>query len=1323
MEYLSKFIKIIACTLIMTACFTVGSYAEITVLNSNANGMVISYHPAEPQIDSLYANDKIYRVFKYDRHSFRNQAGAPLIPSKSIYFAAPEGITPAVEIIDTAIHTRSNTIIAPNPETVPDGGGFTTNIYKEDPSLYAMSGYIPGSFARLGRKNTIDGIAVWELILTPVLFDAYKSSVAISDSFNINISWGALKSLKAVKPHRIPDYVINSATFSDIADKTLIMKKAETASSPFASGEWYKITLYESGIYSITGAEMQNAGFRAGDVAAGEIHMYYGGGKTIEIKPGEQLTTDDFREIAIRIDDGGDGRFDVQDKIIFFGEALSRFVLEPDNIHPEYQNYPYAEEGENAYWILVSGEGTPKRMEYTGESLSENITPKTTYRELIHIEHENYLEWIDKYNIESGIEWFWESISSGTEQFLFKAPGIAESDTALLRIGFRNGKEKGEDRSIKTHDIGLRVNNEKTFSFSINTSKERYVDVILRNQLKSDNNMLYIWRKSGTPDKNIRLDWIELDYEKELLLSNNKLEFFVTGSGEPAQFKVANSSSATEIYDITDPFNLKQFSVFENGTKTITFQKTIPTGKTSHYALCIPGDYLSVSSISQKSRSTLRNPVNGADYIIITHRNFSDQANRLANWRSIDSQIDPLSTIDLDVVDNYDEYSWGFFDPAAIRDFLKYAWINYNPPVKYCCSFGDTTFKYKNLSENQAGKNFLPTYTYLFMDKGILTDDYFSWFDIFNIPYIAIGRLCANDREEATVLVDKIIEYERNPQNGLWHNRVLLIADDELVFQGKVDKYNLEFTRNIEQIDTGGYIPDFLDRKKMMLIEYPIKNLRKPEVTEDLIETINDGYVIINYIGHGNNDVLAHEYILRGSRDIERINNGAKLPLIIVFSCAVGQFDKPDNISLAEMLNLRKEGGCVAIIAATRFTQNFQNVDLNQTFYSYLFDRNLNPDYRIGYALMKGKYEHNNDSNSDKYILFGDPATRLMIPRYGFNVAAVDTLYRLQKLDISGNVTDLSENVAYEGKLNIKAYGSKIHKTYTVSGITVNYTMPGKTFFNGEIGISGENFTVSFVIPKDLQSDVTAIKQYRKESQIILFASGDTNEASKVLDDFYIGGIYQLAPEDITGPVIKLTFDGKSFDDGDYIRRQPAMTAEITDDSGINIMGNRGHNIKLLIDKTEVIVLTDRLKTMNGYSNGVIDYTLPVLSPGEHDLEFTAYDSYNNASKKSVKAQVVGSETGDITIQNLLNFPNPMGSDGTTFTFSLNDDARTSNIKIYSQSGRLVDNVKFKADYGFNQIYWKPPFVLANGVYFYKLSIVSINGRKSSKIEKIVVMR
>jgi hypothetical protein len=283
--------------------------------------------------------------------------------------------------------------------------------------------------------------------------------------------------------------------------------------------------------------------------------------------------------------------------------------------------------------------------------------------------------------------------------------------------------------------------------------------------------------------------------------------------------------------------------------------------------------------------------------------------------------------------------------------------------------------------------------------------------------------------------------------------------------------------------------------------------------------------------------------------------------------------------------------------------------------------------------------------------------------------------------------------------------------------------MPGKTFYKGEIDITGDSFNAAFVAPLDLQSDISGSAEFPKESKIFLFASGGDEEATGVIEDFYIGGIMPDAPEDNSPPDITVSFDGNEFNEGDYIRRQPSMMITLRDDSGINILGNRGHNIKLLIDKTESIVLTNALKTVNSYTEGAIEYVLPVQALGEHTFQVTAYDNYNNSAKKIIQTQVVGSESGDVTITDLLNYPNPMGTDGTTFTFNLNDDARHADIKVYSQSGRLVDTARFSAAYGFNQVYWKPPVVIANGVYFYKLNIVSMNGRKTSKIEKLVVMR
>jgi len=1273
--------------------------ADISLKSSSLSRLVISYRPLLSPIDTLRVNDTSYTLFQYDNHTTINPPGAPSLPVKTVYFAAPQDVVPVVETENLSQSIVPGIVLLPVPRLTKDESGFTVEVHEEDPAFYALSGYRPRRFAELGNNTNLASITIWRLILTPVLYDARASTAAIADSFDVNISFGSSKITPHMLPKRIPEYVINHELF----EKMAVEKPISTVTNPFTTGDWYRIKLSQNGIYRITGEELGQAGFPTDTVHSDEIRMYYGGGRLLSNVPYE-ITTDDFQETSIKINDNGDGIFNINDSIDFYGEALSRFILKADTTRPEFQNHLYSDD--NYYWLTFSNEGVPKRMESTGETPQDNIEAHTTYRYLKHIEHENIIE-----NVEdghpTGIEWYWDAISTQTRSYSFNAPGIVYGTKANVRIAFIQQMNKVE------HNIDIYINTSHFSSHVFPNVEKGFIDIIYETTLQSKNNVLNINRKHDGTKKSIHLDWIDVEYERELALESNKLEFFWTGDGTPTLFTIPKVfRSSIKVFDTTDPYNVREnnFSVYDNVKNTLKFQTTVPNGKVSRFTLCDPRSYLQVSSIAKKSRSNLRNPAVKANYFIITHEMFLDEANELAEWRSRDSHLDPLTPMVVNVADIYDEFNWGVLDPMSIRDFLKFSWEN-NAQRKrfYCCIFGDTIYKYKNLTENQAGKNFVPTYMGMDANGPVTSDDYYGCFNIIGLPSFSFGRLCATDKESAQILVDKIIEYERNPEQGLWHNRVLLIADDETGEGGFGNE--LVHSTDIESLDNPAYIPSSMERMKIMLIEYPLKNFRKPEVTEDLLSAFHDGYITASFIGHGNNNLLAHEHILVGARDIERFNNASRQPLFTVFSCTVGNFAQLDNISLAEMLHLRKGGGCIGVIAATSRTYSLKNIALNKSLFINLFDRKINPDHRIGYGLLKAKLDVI-DENSNRYILLGDPATRLMIPGYGFTVASVDTIYRLQKLDLSGCINDGNNPLSYNGTLHIRALGTKKHKKYK----TQSYTQPGKTFYFGEIPISENHFDAALVIPKDIPSG-------GKESSIHFFATGQEVEAAGSIDEIYIGGLYEQAPDDRNGPEIQLAFDGKNFDDGDYISRQPSLQATISDPSGINVYGNRGHNITILTDKTDIVILTNRFKSVKGYTTGMFEYSLPILSPGEHSFEITVYDTYNNVTKKRVSSYVVGSETGDISILNLLNYPNPMDSEGTTFAFSLTDEARYAEIKIYSQSGRLVDTLKFNAEYGFNMVKWKPLYTIANGVYFFKLTVKSLNGRKSSKIEKLVVMR
>lgn len=1302
----SKLIIAYSASMLIFGLVTTCSSASTDVRSVDPNGLSLSYRPVCSYIDTVQTNGKSYSLFSYDGHSINASPGMPQIPSTSIFFASPSGTIPGVDISGFSWSERSGVILAPRPVQTDDGSGFANDVYMEDQQAYALSGFRPSAYWNLNKSSEINGYTIWELELRPMLFDASAGKIAVADSFDVRVTIHTSAVAKRAGAVRLPDYIINRNVFSGTAVFGNIRKTAQTDIDPFSSGDWYRIKLAKTGIYSITGQELSQAGFPVGTAKTEQIRMYYGGGKTLAQNP-LKTVHDSFREIAITVDDGGDGTFGMNDKIIFYGSALSRFIIDQEDEKPIYQNHPYSEQ--NVYWLTISREGTPKRIQNSGEQPSDALAAITAYPEFLHIEPENHIDYD-----ESGIEWYWEEISNSSKTFAINAPGLVSSNGARMKIMFLN-------QAVKlAHTVDVYLNNDGPYSFIFNSGEFLTADITSVNSLKQSNNLLKIVRTINKSSEFIRLDWVEVEYMKHLEYRSGTFDFFVSGKGSPMKFSISDVNKSTlKIFNTTDPWQISEVSgqVYDTQGKTLTFQTFVPEENFARFTVCDPASYLKVDSVAKKSLRfpSLRNGTNGADYIVIAPNKFMDEARKLANWRAQDSHIDPLTSMAVDLNDVFDEFAWGVFDPVAIRDFLKYAWDEYTPHVRYCCLIGDAIWKFKNLDEKQKESNLMPTMFHIDDHDCVATDDFFTWFDTNTLPYIATGRLCASTVESAKAVVDKIIEYERNPEKGYWHNRMLFVGDDELGANGI--GHETVYSINTEQIDRGDYIPQSIERTKLMEIEYPLKNLRKPEATEDLITAINDGYLLMNYIGHGNIELLAHEHILEGSRDMGRLNNGPRQSVFFIASCSVGHFDRIENISLAEMLNLRREGGCLAVIAGSRNTYNYTNVNLNKSFYHNLFERNKNPDYRIGEALKYAKIANYRDSNANRYHIFGDPGTRLMIPRNSFAIAGIDSVYRLQKLTLSGNVTDETGPVPYTGTLFVKARGPMAHKIYTtLSGSTISYTMPGRTFYNGRVGISGNGFETEFIIPKDLTPT-------GDDSRIFFFSTGGTEEASGILENFIIGGIDADAPDDIAGPEIILTFDSKKVEDGDFIGRQPALIATVTDPSGINIYGNRGHNISLMINNTEMVILTEKFQNINTFTTGILDYNFPILSPGEHTIELSVYDTYNNIAKKKIVASVVGTEQGTIVIQNLLNYPNPMDSDGTWFTFNLNDDAGSAEIKLFSQSGRMVDSFSFSAGYGFNTFFWKPAFDLANGVYFYKLTVRSVNGRKSSKIEKLVVMR
>ena len=89
------------------------------------------------------------------------------------------------------------------------------------------------------------------------------------------------------------------------------------------------------------------------------------------------------------------------------------------------------------------------------------------------------------------------------------------------------------------------------------------------------------------------------------------------------------------------------------------------------------------------------------------------------------------------------------------------------------------------------------------------------------------------------------------------------------------------------------------------------------ETKYKLDEAIDNGSMIVNYIGHGNEFFWAEEKIL-DDNSIYSWKNRSKLPLFLTATCEFGKFDDPLISSGGELLLNKDNGGAIALLTTTR---------------------------------------------------------------------------------------------------------------------------------------------------------------------------------------------------------------------------------------------------------------------------------------------------------------------------------------------------------------------------------------------------------------------
>ncbi|MBL7747709.1 MAG: hypothetical protein JNM19_09805, partial [Chitinophagaceae bacterium] len=99
-----------------------------------------------------------------------------------------------------------------------------------------------------------------------------------------------------------------------------LSQRSYTSNSVLAGGNWYKLSVSSPGIYKIDIPFLNNLGVNTSSLSSGTIRLFGNGGAMLaEANAGPW--TDDLRENAIQVVDGGDGIMNGSDYLLFYANG------------------------------------------------------------------------------------------------------------------------------------------------------------------------------------------------------------------------------------------------------------------------------------------------------------------------------------------------------------------------------------------------------------------------------------------------------------------------------------------------------------------------------------------------------------------------------------------------------------------------------------------------------------------------------------------------------------------------------------------------------------------------------------------------------------------------------------------------------------------------------------------------------------------------------------------------------------------------------------------------------------------------------------------
>jgi hypothetical protein len=917
------------------------------LVSEDENGLTLELTRPPVQLETIQTTEQpCYRIH-IPAWGKTHEPGYPELPVKSVLMQVPQHGELNTQLLEIQYKTVKNVDLCPVPVPRVSENEAITFQYVRNETAYQTEAFFPDTLVKIGAPEILRGVAVSRLQIFPFQWNPVTTELRYADKIR-------------VKLQVLPGEYLSLADVSENMPRTLINSEGEHTAS--ASPEEKIKSAQENGLRAVSGLRevpsrhlKQSDALRIEITEAGIYRLSYEDLAEAGLQP-ELMNPERLRlfnqgeEVAIRVIYEDSSQFQPGDSLEFYAQGLNNSFTNT-----------------NVYWLYWRKKGFGKRVAQIDGTVTGQAEVINAFYEHVHFE-QNKQFWLETPGAPGQDYWFWQRLNaSDVKEYTVEVPApVSEPTEAIVRLKFQ-GRSTASPHP--NHHTLIKLNGtvigdelwdgDSTYTQEMRVSSELLV---------AGKNTLTIEMPgdTGAVVDVIYLDWIELDYWRTFEAVTDRLRLNLEALPQEIQVAVTKLSQPDiVIYDITNPFDVAEVVNFAVEGEKRDYQASFETPAASEktYYISTTQQINSPPSITPWNPVNLNGPKNGADYILITDKDFLAAVQPLAELR----RRQGLRVKVVSVQDIYNEFNDGLFKPAAIKEFLQYAYHNWSRPAPtYVFLVGDANLNYKKTTKkgNRVPAHLSASY------EGLTPDDnwYVSVDGNDSLPDMYIGRIPGNTQETVAQLIDKIIRFEESTVEN--SRKVLLVADSSSDFEdlneGIFDYLPAGFTA--DKIYLRSYLAD-VDKEE--------RDEKIAQASQDISASFNNGVMLSNYIGHGVMDRWSQAKGLFKPEDVQNLTNEEQLAFALMLTCINGYFVDSNKYSFAEEF-LLAQGGAIGAFAPSNVSYTWEDMILANAVFSSIFEQGNRVLGAITTQAKIAAYEQGTSENVlQMFTLFGDPAVSL----------------------------------------------------------------------------------------------------------------------------------------------------------------------------------------------------------------------------------------------------------------------------------------------------------------------------------------------------------